>query len=312
MKLKTQDTRSPFRPTADHFTLARIGMPRRYSVEGSPSGEAQKSLPDQRLATLRVVKAGASLPGPAPAGLDQTGQPRVPRVAALAVVAVIAVVASVLQTTPALAHQRRVLAGRSYKPIRNWMATTDNVFTSLRWPVYSGRRAVGVGRLKSCTGPGGGCEVIRRARVQLGAPRRICGKLRFSRLHLRGETYALSPICSLLYYQGPVGRLSRQGLGSAPARSASEHRAGHPATAISIERSARPPAWTRRHSNCSKPLSEHINGILVPYVPGKPAHGYGASLLIVVAHRHVSCREAKLLATSDWVHGHAHASVLTR
>jgi hypothetical protein len=126
-------------------------------------------------------------------------------VTALAVLAVIAAVAFVVPAAPAIAHQRRVLAGRSYKPTRNWMATTDNVFTSLRWPIYSGRRAVGIGWLRSCTGPGGGCTVRQRVRVRLSAPRRICGKLRFSRLHLDGETYALSPICGLLYYQGPVG-----------------------------------------------------------------------------------------------------------
>src|SRR5437588_8593305 len=114
---------------------------------------------------------------------------------------VCALACTFIVTVAAASAAVHVLAGQTYKPTRNWCATTENCFRRVRWRGYTSSRALGFATVYGCTGPGGTCATYRHVKLVLTAPRQVCGRERFTRLRFRGHTWQLSTLCDLLYYQ---------------------------------------------------------------------------------------------------------------
>jgi hypothetical protein len=81
------------------------------------------------------------------------------------------------------------LAGATYKPSGMWCPTNRTCFAKgVTWTSYGRNQAVGRGVAKSCA-PGGIDCVTKAITVVLSAPKVACGKLRFTRLSMFGNSF---------------------------------------------------------------------------------------------------------------------------
>jgi hypothetical protein len=88
-----------------------------------------------------------------------------------------------------------VLAPTQYKPTDQWCPTNRTCLSHVVWATYTDTRAVGVGPGKECGGGGTGCRAYEDINVTLTDPRMACGKLRFTRLRMFENEFALDSLC---------------------------------------------------------------------------------------------------------------------
>jgi len=90
-----------------------------------------------------------------------------------------------LATAPGSATtSSKVLAGTRYKPTGRWCPTNRTCLSRIHWISYGGNVARANVAYTDTAGGGTGSH-SGQARIQLSAPKRACGRIRFSRLSIR-------------------------------------------------------------------------------------------------------------------------------
>jgi hypothetical protein len=111
----------------------------------------------------------------------------------------VTVPASTTNTATATTAQPAIekpLAPTQYKPAGPWCPTNRTCLSYVKWTSYTDTRAVGLGPGKECGGGGTGCRAYEDINVTLTQPQMACGKLRFTRLLMFGNEFALDSLCT--------------------------------------------------------------------------------------------------------------------